>query len=61
MQFRVIPSLKFHHLKGFYSENFPGVTQKIALVLSEKHRILAQKKRIVFHNSLAQGAVRRSL
>ena len=30
VQFRVIPSFKFHHLKGFYSANCPGVTQKLA-------------------------------
>ena len=30
VQFRVIPSLKFHNLKGFYSANVPGVTQKLA-------------------------------
>ena len=30
VQFRVIPSFKFHHLKGFYGANCPGVTQKLA-------------------------------
>ena len=31
VQFRVIPFFKFHHLKGFYSANCPGVTQELAL------------------------------
>ena len=30
VQFRVIPSFKFHNLKGFYSANCLGVTQKLA-------------------------------
>ena len=30
VQFRVIPSFKFHHMKDFYSANCPGVTQKLA-------------------------------
>ena len=36
VQFRVIPSFKFHHLKGFYSANCPGVTQKLALYYKYK-------------------------
>ena len=30
VQLRVIPSFEFHHLKGFYNANCPGVTQKFA-------------------------------
>ena len=32
LQLRVIPSFKSHNLKGFYSANCPGVTQKLAQV-----------------------------
>ena len=37
VQFRVIPSFKFHDLKGFYRANVPGVTQKLALLTFFKY------------------------
>ena len=38
VQFRVIPSFKFHHLKGFYSANCPGVTQKLARMYCKHYK-----------------------
>ena len=38
VQFRVIPSFKFHHWNGFYNANVPGVTQKHAPLKNSVYR-----------------------
>ena len=43
VQFRVIPSFKFHHMKDFYSANCPGVTQKLALIHNSTNAKQQQK------------------